>query len=131
MGGVIISVIVLLSLLVMVISVVMCYRHRKGDFIIESNVAYHKRNDEEGNSGISMFETDYATPRDCCTNTNFSQTAVSKYYENESQMISNTDGDFAHVENIAYKAIESSGYTNIDGETHQDVDEYDYVYNQY
>ena len=137
-GGAIISVIVLISLLVVVICTAVCYRLKKmkeekdnGAFSMDSNVAYRKRSGEDQGS-ITVIEEDYVAPIDCNTNADFSQRAVSDYYESIKEDMceghpSKADGDFTSVENIAYKAMESSGYTTIDGEAHQDVDEYDYV----
>ena len=135
-GGAIISLFVLISLLVVVICTAVCYRHKKnnkkkdnGAFNMDSNVAYRKRSGED-QGGITVIEDDYVAPIDCNTNAGFSQRAVSENNEsNKEDMceghLSKADGDFTSVENIAYKAMESSSYKI--SEVHKDVDEYDYI----
>ena len=133
LGGAIISVAVLISLLVVVICTAVCYRHKKnkkekqkGAFSMDSNVAYRKRSGGDQGS-ITVIEEDYVAPINCNTNADFSQRAVSENNENnkEDGHLSKADGGFTSVENIAYKAMESSSYKI--SEVHKDVDEYDYI----
>ena len=129
-SGVATLVIVLLSLLVATATCYYrhCWKRKKAarEFDMRTNVAYRKRN---GEVKVNDYYCDMSTESS-------SRTITSDYYEciKEDDIVvevhvPKVEETFASVENVAYQITGSPGYASIDFEACQDVDNYDYVYN--